>query len=30
MAASTNNTSRELGAVAGVAILGPIVNGSSP
>jgi EmrB/QacA subfamily drug resistance transporter len=27
MAASTNNTSRELGAVAGVAILGSIVNG---
>jgi EmrB/QacA subfamily drug resistance transporter len=27
MAASTNNTARELGAVAGVAILGSIVNG---
>jgi EmrB/QacA subfamily drug resistance transporter len=27
MAASTNNTSRELGAVAGVAILGSVVNG---
>ena len=27
MAASTTNTSRELGAVAGVAILGSIVNG---
>jgi EmrB/QacA subfamily drug resistance transporter len=27
MAASTNNTARELGAVAGVAILGSVVNG---